>query len=52
MTELVALSVGDERYYELAADFLYSYRLNGNCNAPFVDKENKYTDMFDKVITM
>ena len=55
MTGFVTLAVGDERYYRLAANLLCSYRLNGNCNAPFAifaDRRNKYTDMFDKVIIM
>lgn len=55
MTGFVTLAVGDERYYRLAANLLRSYRLNGNSDAPFAifaDRENKYTDMFDKVILL
>ena len=35
MTGFVTLAVGDDRYYKLAANLLQSYRLNGNCDAPF-----------------
>ena len=55
MTGFVTLAVGDERYYQLAANLLRSYRLNGNCQAPFAifaDRENEYTAMFDKVVLM
>lgn len=53
MTGFVTLAVGDEKYYRLAANLLLSYRRNGNCEAPFVvfaDRENSYTDLFDRVI--
>lgn len=55
MTGFVTLAVGDDRYYKLAANLLQSYRLNGNCDAPFAifaDRENEYTDLFDEVIIM
>lgn len=55
MTGFVTLAVGNEQYYKLAANLLQSYKLNGNCDAPFAifaDRKNKYTDLFDKVIIL
>lgn len=49
----VTVATGDENYYRLAANLYKSYKLHGNCDAPFAiicDRENKYTDCFDTVI--
>lgn len=51
----VTLAVGDEKYYQLAANLLYSYKYHSVNPIPFAiicDKKNKYTDLFDKVVIL
>lgn len=53
MKGFVTLATGDERYFELAANLLQSYCYFTKKKYPFAiiaDKENKYTQMFDKVV--
>lgn len=51
----VTLAVGHERYYQLAANLLKSYKLRTKEHYPFAlfaDRHNKYTKLFDKVIIL
>lgn len=51
----VTIATGQERYFNLARNLLYSYRQFASVQYPFViicDKENKYTQEFDDVIVL
>lgn len=51
----VTIATGQERYFALAGNLLYSYRQFASVKYPFAiicDKENKYTDEFDDVIVL
>lgn len=51
----VTIATGQERYYELARNLLYSYRLFASVKYPFAiicDKKNRYIEEFDDVILM
>lgn len=51
----VTLAVGDEKYFRLAANLLNSYKLQTLYPMPFAiiaDRENKYTELFDKVVIL
>lgn len=51
----VTLATGQERYFVLARNLMYSYRKFASVNYPFAiicDKENQYTKEFDDVILM
>lgn len=51
----VTLAVGQDKYYQLAANLLKSYKLHSNDTFPFAiiaDRKNSITDMFDKVILL
>lgn len=51
----VTIATGDERYYILARNLLYSYRQFASVKYPFAiicDKKNKYTAEFDDVILL
>lgn len=49
------VATGDEHYYYIAANLLYSYHKTTNRPLPFAilaDRENEYTRMFDKTILL
>lgn len=49
----VTVATGDEKYYQLAANLLLSYRKRGQGKYPFAlicDRENEYTAGFDHVV--
>lgn len=49
----VTIATGDEKYYRLALNLLYSYRQFKKGDVPFAiisDKRNKYTDEFDETV--
>ncbi len=51
----VTIATGKERYYKMAANLLRSYRYYSADPEPFAiicDRENRYTDLFDKTIHM
>lgn len=55
MKGFVTIATGDERYYQMAANLLTSYRLFSKEPYPFAiiaDKENQYTAQFDKVVIL
>ena len=55
MRGFVTIATGNERYFRLARNLLYSYRQFAKNPCPFAiitDRENKYTQEFDKVIVI
>lgn len=51
----VTIATGQERYFALAGNLMYSYRQFASVGYPFAiicDKENKYTAEFDDVIVL
>lgn len=51
----VTIATGKEKYFKLASVLLASYKKNGDGTVPFAiitDKENEYTEQFDKVILL
>ncbi len=51
----VTIATGDLRYYKMAYNLLCSYRWFSKKKVPFAiicDKENQFTQMFDKVVIM
>lgn len=51
----ITLAVGDDSYYRLAENLLVSYKSSPNCTKPFAiisDRENEFTEKFDKVIIL
>lgn len=51
----VTIATGETRYFELARNLLYSYRMFATQKVPFAiicDKENEYTEEFDDVILL
>ena len=55
MKGFVTIATGDEKYFILAANLLKSYRYFTKERYPFAiitDKENEYTELFDKVVLL
>lgn len=51
----VTIATGNEKYYEMAAQLLRSYRKYSTAASPFAiicDRENRFTQEFDQVILM
>lgn len=51
----MTVACGKKEYYEMACNLLKSYRLHNPNGAPFAivcDKENKYTEQFDKTVIL
>lgn len=55
MRGFVTIAVGDEQYFKLAVNLLDSYKIHTACIMPWAiitDRENQYTNQFDKVILL
>ena len=55
MKGFITIATGKLDYYFLAKNLLISYKINGNCDAPFAiiaEKDNEITSLFDTVIIL